>query len=75
VASSLIYRRTDPLDRRRVLVFPTARGRSRYRRLRSLVDASVDSFAKDGQLRELIGDLQQRIPPTPELQTSRRISS
>jgi DNA-binding MarR family transcriptional regulator len=66
VASGLVYRRTDPVDRRRVLVFPTARGRSRYRRLRSLVDASIASLADDEQLRELVGELQRRIGPNPE---------
>jgi DNA-binding MarR family transcriptional regulator len=63
VTCGLVYRRTDPLDRRRVLGFPTARGRSRYRRLRSLVDVSVASLADDEELRELVCELHQLIPP------------
>ncbi len=41
VASSLVSRRTDPVDRRRVLIFSTARGRQRHRRLQSLIDAAL----------------------------------
>jgi DNA-binding MarR family transcriptional regulator len=66
VANGLVYRRTDSGDRRRVLVFVTARGRSRYRRLRSLVDASIANLADDEQLRELVGKLQRLIGPNPE---------
>jgi DNA-binding MarR family transcriptional regulator len=66
MAGGLVYRRTDPVDRRRVLVFVTVRGRSRYRRLRSLVDASIANLADDEQLRELVGELQRLICPNPE---------
>ena len=72
VASGLVYRRTDPVDRRRVLVFPTARGRSRYRRLRSLVDASLAGLIDDEHLRELVSELQRRIAPTPDRRTDNR---
>src|SRR4051794_29609672 len=40
VAGDLVYRRIDPVDRRRVIVVLSARGRSRYRRLQSLVDTA-----------------------------------
>jgi DNA-binding MarR family transcriptional regulator len=72
VTSGLVYRRTDPLDRRRVLVLPTARGRSRYRRLRSLVDASIASLADDEGLRELVCELHRRVLPRLDPQADKR---
>jgi DNA-binding MarR family transcriptional regulator len=67
VAADLMYRRIDPVDRRRVLVFLSARGRARYRRLRSLVDASIADLSDDQQLRDLVGELDRRIGPNPKL--------
>jgi DNA-binding MarR family transcriptional regulator len=66
VAADLTYRRIDPVDRRRVLVFLSARGRSRYRRLQSLVDASIADLPDDQQLRDLVGELHRRIDPNPQ---------
>jgi DNA-binding MarR family transcriptional regulator len=66
VAADLMYRRIDPVDRRRVLVFLSARGRSRYRRLQSLVDASIADLPDDQQLRDLVGELHRRIDPNPQ---------
>jgi len=66
VAADLMYRRIDPVDRRRVLVFLSARGRSRYRRLQSLVDASIADLSDDQQLRDLVGELHRRIGPNPQ---------
>jgi DNA-binding MarR family transcriptional regulator len=66
VAADLMYRRIDPVDRRRVLVFLSARGRSRYRRLQSLVDASIADLSDDQQLRDLVGELHRRIGPDPQ---------
>src|SRR2546421_12688576 len=43
VSTNLVYRRADPADRRRVLVFLSARGRATCRRLRPVGDASIDS--------------------------------
>jgi MarR family transcriptional regulator, organic hydroperoxide resistance regulator len=66
VDGDLVYRRIDPVDRRRVLVFLSARGRSRYRRLQSLVDTAIAGVSNDEQLCQLVGELQRRIGPHPE---------
>jgi DNA-binding MarR family transcriptional regulator len=65
VAADLMSRRIDPVDRRRVLVFLSARGRSRYRRLQSLVDASIADLSDDQELRDLVGELHRRFGPNP----------
>src|SRR5919107_323759 len=62
VSSNLVYRRVDPADRRRVLVFLGARGRASYRRLRPVVDASIDS-ADEEPLRDHARELLRRVGP------------
>ncbi len=66
VAGGLVYRRTDPLDRRRVLAFSTARGRQQHRHLQTLIDEAGAEFSDDEQLRELVGELHRRVVPNPE---------
>jgi DNA-binding MarR family transcriptional regulator len=61
VESGMVYRRTDSVDRRRVFVFITPRGHSRFQRLQALIDASVADLSDDLELRELVGELQRRI--------------
>lgn len=63
VAGGLVYRQADPLDRRRVLAYATARGRQWQERLRSLIDASVADLSDDDRLRELVGELHRRLAP------------
>lgn len=60
VSGNLVYRRVDPADRRRVLVFLSARGRATHRRLRPVVDAAIDT-ADDEPLRELAHELIRRV--------------
>jgi DNA-binding MarR family transcriptional regulator len=67
VANNLVYRRVDPADRRRVLVFLSARGRAAHRRLRPVVEASIDCLDDDVPLRDLVRELQRRVGP--ELET------
>lgn len=64
VSRHLVYRRPDPTDRRRILIFVSARGREAYRRLQETVDASIGGFD-----RELLRDLAQELTlwVTPEL--------
>jgi DNA-binding MarR family transcriptional regulator len=69
VANNLVYRRVDPADRRRVLVFLAARGRAAHRRLRPEVEASIDGLDGDGPLRDLVRELQRRVAPEVETQT------
>ena len=66
VASRLVSRRTDPVDRRRVLIFSTARGRQRHRRLQSLIDAALTDLSDDDQLCELVGELHRRVASDPQ---------
>ena len=56
VASGLVYRRTDTVDRRRVFAFSTARGQQRHRRLQSLIDAAHTDLSDDNQLCELVDE-------------------
>src|SRR5919107_3001859 len=44
VANNLVYRRVDPADRRRVLVFLAARGLAAHHRLRPEVEASINDL-------------------------------
>ena len=66
VANNLVYRRVDPADRRRVLVFLSARGRTAHRRLRPVVEASIDCLDDDVPLRDLFRELQRRVGPEVE---------
>jgi DNA-binding MarR family transcriptional regulator len=45
VADNLVYRRGDVTDRRRIMLFPTARGTTKYAAVRSAVDADEAAFA------------------------------
>lgn len=56
VSRHLVYRRPDPTDRRRILIFLSARGRVAYRRLQETVNASMGKF-DDELLRELAQEL------------------
>jgi DNA-binding MarR family transcriptional regulator len=58
----LVYRRADPSDRRRVLIFLSARGRAAHRRLRPTVNASMGGF-DDQLLRDLAEELAWWIRP------------
>jgi MarR family transcriptional regulator, organic hydroperoxide resistance regulator len=58
----LVYRRADQADRRRVLIFLSARGRAAHHRLRQTVDASMDGF-DDQLLRDLAEELASWIGP------------
>src|SRR5918995_1117174 len=71
VSGNLVYRRVDAHDRRRVLVFLSARGRAAHRRLRPVVEASIDS-ADEEPLRDLARELLRRVGPatTDELAIS-----
>jgi DNA-binding MarR family transcriptional regulator len=62
VSANLVFRRVDPTDRRRVLVFLTARGRAAHRRLRPVVEESIADL--DGApLRDLVRELLRRVGP------------
>jgi DNA-binding MarR family transcriptional regulator len=60
VSANLVYRRVDPTDRRRVLVFLAARGRAAYRRLRPVVEESL-AGVDDTPLRDLVRELLRRV--------------
>ena len=62
VSRQLVYRRTDPSDRRRVLIFISARGRAAHHRLGQWVDASMGGF-RDQLLRDLADELAWWIGP------------
>ena len=62
VSNNLVYRRVDPTDRRRVLVFLAARGRTAYRRLRPVVEESL-AEVDDAPLRDLARELLRRVGP------------
>ena len=66
VASGLVYRRTDTVDRRRVFAFSTARGRQKHHRLQSLIDAALTDLSDDDQLCKLADELHRRVVPNPE---------
>jgi len=66
VASGLVYRRTDSVDRRRVFAFSTARGQQRHRRLQSLIDAAHTDLSDDNQLCELVDEVHRRVASNPE---------
>jgi MarR family transcriptional regulator, organic hydroperoxide resistance regulator len=60
VSTNLVYRRVDPTDRRRVLVFLSARGRAAHRRLRPVVDEVIAGM-DDEPLRDHIRELLRRV--------------
>ena len=62
VSNNLVYRRVDAHDRRRVLVFLSARGRAAHRNLRPVVEASIDT-ADEEPLRDLARELLRRVGP------------
>ena len=62
VSANLVYRRVDPTDRRRVLVFLAARGRAAHRRLRPVVEEVLASL-DDEPLRDRIRELLRRVGP------------
>jgi len=64
VSANLVYRRVDAHDRRRVLVFLSVRGRAVYRRLRPVVDASLDDVDEE-PLRDLARELLRRVGREP----------
>jgi MarR family transcriptional regulator, organic hydroperoxide resistance regulator len=45
VSDNLVYRRVDEADRRRVLVFLSARGRAAYRRMAAAIENERDGLA------------------------------
>jgi DNA-binding MarR family transcriptional regulator len=65
VAANLVHRRSDPLDRRRVLILLTPRGRSLRQRLDRIVQQHHQGWSDVlgesglGQLTELLGRLQR----------------
>ena len=60
VSTNLVYRRVDPTDRRRVLVFLAARGRAAHRRLRPAVEEVIAGL-DDEPLRDHIRELLRRV--------------
>ena len=60
VSTNLVYRRVDPADRRRVLVFLAARGRAAHRRLRPAVEEVIAGL-DDEPLRDHIRELLRRV--------------
>ena len=60
VSTNLVYRRVDPTDRRRVLVFLSARGRAAHRRLRPVVDEVIVGLDEE-PLRDHIRELLRRV--------------
>jgi MarR family transcriptional regulator, organic hydroperoxide resistance regulator len=78
VENNLVYRRVDSLDRRRVLVFLTARGREAYRLSasnvalgqRELIDALGTADA--AQLADLLNQLAQAAASLPRPVTANR---
>jgi len=60
VSTNLVYRRVDPTDRRRVLVFLAARGRAAHRRLRPVVEEVIAGL-DDEPLRDHIRELLRRV--------------
>jgi MarR family transcriptional regulator, organic hydroperoxide resistance regulator len=67
VSTNLVYRRVDPTDRRRVLVFLSARGRAAHRRLRPVVDEVIAGLDHE-PLRDHIRELLRRVG-SPQKQT------
>lgn len=56
-ANNLVYRRTDDADRRRVLIFLSARGKDRYQRLLPIAaqeQSAVSALYNQKDMQELI---------------------
>lgn len=68
VADNLVYRKVDPGDRRRVLVYITARGRAVHRRLAQPIKRQQETILADAavtnldQLTALLTDLIKQLP-------------
>ncbi len=68
VADNLVYRKADPSDRRRVLVYITARGRAMRRRLEQRIKREHEAILTDAgatnldQLESLLTDLIKLLP-------------
>lgn len=66
VADSLVYRKVDPRDRRRVLVHLSRRGRARYRQIAEHIEAEQEALLTESdpehvaQLTALLTDLLAR---------------
>ncbi|WFE53778.1 MarR family transcriptional regulator [Micromonospora sp. WMMD1155] len=66
VDRNLVFRRIDPMDRRRIRAYLTARGRREHERLEQRVRASLAELgvATDTGLVERLDDLVDRLDPT-----------
>ncbi|MGW1450520.1 MarR family winged helix-turn-helix transcriptional regulator [Micromonospora sp. NPDC002411] len=66
VDRNLVFRRIDPLDRRRIRAYLTARGRREHERLDQRVRASLAELGipTDSGLVERLDDLVDRLDPT-----------
>lgn len=68
VADNLVYRKVDPHDRRRVLVYITARGRAVHRRLEQRIRREQETILAEAaaanlaQLVGLLSDLIEQLP-------------
>ena len=66
VAQNLVYRKVDPVDRRRVLVCATSRGEALYSELRTRIEVERDAILAEidsdevAQLTALLGTLLDR---------------
>jgi DNA-binding MarR family transcriptional regulator len=56
VEDNLVYRRIDPVDRRRIRAYLTTRGRNAHQRINRSVHASWDELTADSDA-DLLGDL------------------
>ncbi|MEV6692866.1 MarR family transcriptional regulator [Micromonospora sp. NPDC051196] len=71
VDRNLVFRRVDPLDRRRIRAYLTARGRREHERLSTLVrtDLAALDTAHDPTLTTLLNTLISHLTPHPHPQT------
>jgi len=67
VAANLVYRRADPADRRRVLVYATERGQALHRHLAAAVarlqDELLHDIADTGDLTDTLARLARSLAP------------
>ncbi|RKN39580.1 MarR family winged helix-turn-helix transcriptional regulator [Micromonospora endolithica] len=65
VDRNLVFRRVDPVDRRRIRAYLTARGRREHERVDALVGAALAELTTgaDADLTRLLGDLIGRLEP------------
>lgn len=67
VEANLVYRRSDDVDRRRVLVFISARGHDAYRRLSVIIDREQEALEalfgerQGKELADLLAELIERL--------------